>query len=106
MRTDFENMVKGFLPALRARSAKLMSDRYKLTQQDIASLLETTQAAVSKYLNGKYSKEVKDMEKQLNDNEVNAFVANAIKNRRYEAQVHVCKMCSRTLTHKCNLMIK
>ena len=98
-------MVKGFLPALRAKSAKLMESR-GLSQQKIAERLNTTQAAVSKYLSGKYSTTVKRIEGTLNDKEVENFVASMEKGDVYGTQKHVCKMCSRNLSFQCGLMIK
>lgn len=99
-------MVKEFLPALRASSARLMHEKYKLNQERIASLLETTQAAVSKYLSGNYSDEVKDFEKSLDRDQVAKFVKAAMDGKRYEAQRSVCKMCSKNLSFRCSLMIK
>ncbi len=106
MRTEYENMVKEFLPALRASAAKKMQHEYNLNQMKIASLLDTTQAAVSKYLSGSYSSEVKKFEKTLNDKEVSEFVKEIMNEKKYEAQRTVCKMCSRGLSFKCGLMIK
>lgn len=99
-------MVKEFLPALRASSARMMADQYKMTQDRIAELLDTTQAAVSKYLSGKYSDEVKEFEKTLNQTQIAEFVKEVMKGKKYEAQRTVCKMCSENLSFKCNLMIK
>jgi len=105
MMTEYESMVKEFLPALRAKSAKLLSRR-GLSQQRIAGMLNTTQAAVSKYLSGKYSEAVKKEEKRLNGMEVESFVESMEKKDRYKAQRHVCRMCSRNLSFRCGLMIK
>jgi predicted transcriptional regulator len=106
MRTDYENAVKEFLPALRARSAKIMATRYGINQLEIARLLKVTQAAVSKYLSGRYSLAVKKMESTLSDSDVDAFVKNVLEEKPYEAQIEVCRMCARELTHKCSIMIK
>jgi predicted transcriptional regulator len=106
MRTEYENMVKEFLPALRASAARKMRKDYKMNQAKIAGLLDTTQAAVSKYLSGSYSADVKRFEKTLSDMEVSEFVREMMKGRRYEAQRSVCKMCSRNLSFRCGLMIK
>lgn len=106
MRTEYENMVKEFLPALRISAARKMRKEYGLNQAKIAGLLDTTQAAVSKYLSGRYSIEVKRFEKTLNETEVAAFVKAVIENKKLEAQKTVCKMCSKNLSFKCGLMIE
>ncbi len=106
MRTEYENMVKEFLPALRASAARKMQKEYNLNQVKIAGLLDTTQAAVSKYLSGSYSPEVKRFEKTLSDADVSEFVRAMMAQRRYEAQRTVCKMCARNLSFRCGLMIK
>lgn len=106
MRTDYESMVKEFLPALRASAAKLMAQRYGISQVEIARLLGTTQAAVSKYLSGSYSAKVRAIEVQLSRGEVEGFVRSVVNGEGYEAQRSVCKMCAKNLTHRCGLMVK
>lgn len=106
MHTEYEMMVKEFLPALRAKAARVLSEKYQVNQMKIASMLDTTQAAVSKYLSGKYSDKVKEFEATIDEKEVDEFVKSVMKESRYDAQKHVCKMCARNLSFKCGLMIK
>ena len=58
-----EIVIKEFLPAMRAGVTKILSEKYNFTQADIASQLGLTQAAVSKYLSGDYSNEIKIVQK-------------------------------------------
>lgn len=58
-----EVVIKEFLPAMRASVTKILSEKYSFTQMDIASQLGLTQAAVSKYLSGDYSNEIKIVQK-------------------------------------------
>lgn len=106
MHTDYENTIKEFLPALKARSAKIMATQYSMNQLKIADLLGVTQAAVSKYISGRYSPVVRRMEDSLGQKEVDAFVRNVLDGEHYEAQKGICRMCARRLTHKCSIMIK
>ena len=99
-------MVKEFLPALKARAAKILSEQYQMNQTKIANLLQITQAAVSKYLSGKYSLGVKRLESRLNEKDVDTFVKNVLAGKQFEAQKSVCRMCARELTHDCSIMIK
>lgn len=106
MRTEYEEMIKEFLPALRARAAKMLAGKYGKSQVETASLLGTTQAAVSKYLDGNYSGRVKELESRLSEREVSLFVERMLEGDAYEAQKSVCKMCAGKITHDCSLMIK
>ena len=56
-----EAIIKSFLPAIRAATAKKLS-KHKLSQSAIAKSLGITQAAVSNYLSGKYAKHIKEIE--------------------------------------------
>lgn len=57
-----ESIVKFLLPAIRAGVAKELYNKYDFNQVEIARKLGITQAAVSKYIAGKYSKEIKLLE--------------------------------------------
>jgi predicted transcriptional regulator len=83
-----------------------MAKKYNMSQVGIADTLNTTQAAVSKYLSGKYSARVKKVENGFRKDEVEEFVRHAISESRYGAQKTVCRMCSRNLSFKCALMVK
>ncbi|MGD0510315.1 MAG: hypothetical protein ABSA33_00595 [Candidatus Micrarchaeaceae archaeon] len=54
-----EKAMKLTIPALRIAVSCSLSKGHKMNETDIANALGIAQAAVSKYLNGKYSKEVK-----------------------------------------------
>ncbi len=50
MLTNYERVMKRFIPAFRLKAAQMMVNEYKTTQQQAAAILGTTQAAISKYL--------------------------------------------------------
>jgi len=54
------------LPTLRALVAKTLMEKYKLTQQDTASKLGLTQAAISQYMRQLRGSNVKIIEKDKN----------------------------------------
>ena len=56
-----EVIVKRYLPGLRAWIAKSLVTDYHMTQMEVAAKLGITQAAVSKYLSGKYDDKLKDV---------------------------------------------
>ncbi len=104
--TEYEHMIKEFMPSLKASAARIMYNDKRMKQEDIAKFLGITQAAVSKYLSGRYSNTVKKFESKLNKAEVAAFVDMIVNSNAYDSQRVVCKMCARNLSFECNLMIK
>lgn len=73
-----EVAIKFFIPAVRASVAKNLSKNYDMTQVNIASTLGVTQAAVSNYLTGKYSKKIKKLEKEKAIKLISKTVVNSI----------------------------
>jgi len=91
-----EIVIKEFLPAMRASTIKLLSGKYKLTQADIAGNLGLTQAAVSKYLSGDYSKEIKLVEGVSDIKKMSEEVASLIaekKANKLQVVHSVCNSC-------------
>ncbi len=79
-------ITKTILPAIRASIAEAMVKEYGYTQEKIAKELGVVQVAVSKYLNKKYSKEVKKVNRYFNANGLGKIIAKEIfdgKNRSY-----------------------
>ncbi|MBI1973762.1 DUF2703 domain-containing protein [Candidatus Micrarchaeota archaeon] len=60
MLTPCEVVFKGFLPAIKSSIARELAGR-GFTQVEIASQLGLTQAAVSKYLSGAYSDQIRQL---------------------------------------------
>jgi len=61
--TNCEVAIKDFVPALKAALAKKLVKDFGLSQSESARRLKLTQAAVNKYLSGKYSAQLKRLEK-------------------------------------------
>ncbi len=79
-------ITKTILPAIRASVAQAMAKEYGYTQEKIAQELGVVQVAVSKYLNKKYSKEVKNINRYFNENGIGKTIAKEIfdgKNKSY-----------------------
>ena len=58
-RYDYGKAMKTTIPAARAAVAQSLSEEHGMSGTDIARRLGIAQAAVSKYLSGKYSNDVK-----------------------------------------------
>jgi predicted transcriptional regulator len=104
MTNEYNYVTKTFLPALKSRVAKLLYLKYKFNQQEIAGLLDITQAEVSKYLSDKnaYSKSsIKFDEMKLEE------LAKNIKNKKeYRAQKLICSICPKGSKSECIIMIR
>ena len=106
MLKESDVFIKEFMPAFKARSAKLMYEKYKLKQKEIAKLLDITQPAVNKYLNNRYSEIVKKREEGIEEENVIKFIESTLNNDDFNAQRYVCKECVKTRKTPCQLMIK
>ena len=91
-----EVVIKEFLPAMRANITKILAIQHNFTQIEIASNLGLTQAAVSKYLAGDYSAEVKVIERVPEIRNMAEMVAKKIaieKASKLHIVNSVCKSC-------------
>ncbi|MGC8572298.1 MAG: transcriptional regulator [Candidatus Micrarchaeia archaeon] len=101
-----DDVIKEFIPAFKARCAKILYKDYKMNQKDIASMLNITQPAIHKYLKGKYSSKIKKIEKDIEDSSIISFIDNTMKDNKYNAQKYVCKECSKIMHNDCILKIE
>lgn len=62
MYTNCDEIFKLTIPAARIAVARTLNKRYEMNQEQIARNLGLAQAAVSKYLNGRYSQKIKRVE--------------------------------------------
>lgn len=91
-----EVMIKSFLPAIRASITKELSSQHKWNQIDIAKELGVTQAAVSKYLSGKYANSIKTLEDTKEVKKIGRELALKISTKKAsKAEVvdHICTSC-------------
>ncbi len=103
MRTEYEEVVKSFMPALRGTVARVMAREYGIRQVDIAALIGVTQAEVSKYINSKQPKANGFM---FDKGKVDALVSSLLKKHNRAAQKVVCGMCPKGAALECALMTK
>lgn len=92
-----EIMSKQIIPAVRVRVTKQLYSKHNLNQDEIAARLEITQAAVSKYLSGKYTPEIRKLEKdkivkKISDEIVSAIVKKTFNRSSFEKTV--CQCCA------------
>lgn len=90
-----EMAVKYFIPAMRASVTKELSKRFNFKQEEIASRLGITQAAVSKYLNGRYSQKIKILERKRAVRLLSRKIAISIAKNEIPIQSSFCRYCDR-----------
>ncbi len=101
--TEYERTLREVMPVIKASAAMMMTKDYGMKQQRIAKLLEVTQAAVSKYLNG----EMAVPDRKLDANMVKGFVDSLLHGDKIGAQRYKCMLCQTyDKQFECNLMIK
>lgn len=103
MLTNYERVMKKFIPAFRLKAAQMMINEYGIKQQKVAAILGTTQAAVSKYLkmdSEKYSN-IKIDSLALKD-----FITKANDGSETDAQRIMCSLCQQNKKFDCGFMVK
>ena len=100
---EYEIFLKQFLPKLRSDSAKLLNEKYKLNQMEIASKLGITQAEISKYLNHINTDAISY---KIKKKDVQEFVTNLINENELQAQKVVCRICPVNSKTVCSFKIE
>lgn len=98
-----EEIATNFIPTIRAIIAKELKEKYGLTQERIAELLDITQPAVSQYLKESRGKNAKNIEKnhkimKIIDKIVFRIYNNDIKDS--EITKNICEICKIYLSNK------
>ncbi len=92
---------KLIIPAARSVIAKELKERYHLTEQEIAARLGIAQAAVSKYLSGKYSDRIKDMESRISKEWIAGKISLLAGGDRKYANSAICTVCKKENAFDC-----
>lgn len=94
MKPHCAQLVKYFLPAIRAMVAKeLIEKGYKT--KEVAKMLDLTQAAISQYLAGKRGKKgMEILERNEDVKKIIAEIADIVsKKNDAETEEHICRIC-------------
>jgi predicted transcriptional regulator len=81
------------IPAVRSMIAKELHERYQMKEQEIAKYLDVAQAAVSKYLNGEYSKKIKEIEAKIDKSAIDAYISKIVQGKKEYVNMCVCTIC-------------
>lgn len=94
-----EVMVRQIIPAVRVKAAKQLYSK-GLKQEEIAARLGLTQAAISKYLSGKYTQEIKRLEKSKLVKKISGKIVDKILKKSFKKsdfQKIVCEYCEKEM---------
>lgn len=100
MSSVYELAANSAVPAIRASLSVVLARKYSMRERSIADALGVTQAAVSKYLSGKYSSKIKSFQKSINK-ELLLKSAESIAADPSRAAKLVCDVCERMNGRKC-----
>lgn len=89
------------MPAVRSIIAKELKYRYKMKEQEIAATLDVAQAAVSKYLNGKYSEKIKAIEAKIDRSRIDGYIAKIAQGKKAYTNVCMCTICGKENPFDC-----
>ena len=82
-----------------------LAERHGLTQREISGLLSLTQAAVSKYLNGKYSPGLKEVGNEIDNGTVADLASDILNGRKNDFERRVCGVCYGKFHSKCRIRV-
>jgi predicted transcriptional regulator len=103
MLTNYERVMKQFIPAFRSKAARMMVNEYRIKQQDAAVMLGTTQAAISKYLKGK---DDKFGNVNIDGMSLKNFIERMNVKDEANAQKIMCTMCQSNKKFNCAFIVK
>lgn len=93
MYNGYEKASKQVVPAVRLAIAKALKERYDMTESNIAEILGVAQAAVSKYINDKYSVSVEEMFKKVDSSKIDAYLDRIAKGDEKMLKECICSIC-------------
>lgn len=89
----YERASKEIIPAVRVMIARELKERYNLREEDIAERLEVAQAAISKYLSGKYSERMQRVIDQIDRSRIDKYMPAILKGERFSVNSCICSVC-------------
>lgn len=95
MINGYSRASKFVVPAVRSVIAQELKSRYSLTEEEIARHLGVAQAAVSKYLKGKYSDHIKKMEALIDRSSISAYINEISKGKSEYVSMIICNVCAK-----------
>ena len=105
MVNGYELASKEVVPAARLAIAKALKERYNLTESNIANILGVAQAAVSKYLNDKYSISVEEMYEKIDRSKIDAYIEKIAHGDELKLKQCICSICGTLNKFDCKFSV-
>ena len=96
---DYYNIAKKVVPAIYSVIIEYMYKELNMNEAEIAKRLNITQAAVSKYINKKYSKAIEEERKRINADRLRE-ITNKYKDK---IDIAICTICQETMKFNCKI---
>ncbi len=93
MANGYQRASKEIVPAARLLIAKQLKEKYNMSETNIAAVMGVAQAAVSKYLNGKYSKTVERVSRELDAGCMDRYLSYIAKGDQKVLKSCICSLC-------------
>jgi predicted transcriptional regulator len=100
MPTMYETATNEILPAIRSYIAKELM-KHGMSEEKIANLLGVAQAAISKYVNEKYSEKVKEIESKIDTKIIDAYITKMLGGEKVYVNACICKICQSICAFDC-----
>jgi predicted transcriptional regulator len=99
--SGYEVAEKEVIPAVRLALIKEMREKYRIKESQISEYIGITQAAISKYLSGKYSEKVRAMEAKLDKQIIGEYTKEIMNGKKDALNRCICTLCSNVNGFEC-----
>ncbi len=93
MGSGYEVAMRDVIPAVRYALIKELKIKYNKKEAEIAKSLEITQAAISKYLSGKVSSRIKEIEARLDKSLIDKYAESIALGNGNNVNLCICGIC-------------
>ena len=92
--SGYERAYKEIVPAARAALILELKKKYKIKEEAISEYIGVTQAAISKYVNGKFSDEIKGVMEGIDKQVTESHAQQVAKGESGAVNEYICTVCS------------
>ncbi|MDE1861170.1 MAG: hypothetical protein KGH72_05665 [Candidatus Micrarchaeota archaeon] len=93
MLNGYERATKEIVPAVRLLIARELKEKYRMKETEIANRLGVAQAAVSKYLSGKYSDRIEELVSRIKKGEIDGSIGSIAAGKEGAVNMCICTVC-------------
>ncbi len=102
MISGYEKAYKEMVPAARAALILELKKKYNIREETISRYLGITQAAISKYVNGKYSARIKEIAEKMDRKIIEEYAAMIANGKPEMVNKYLCTICGMLNSFECS----